>query len=62
MGGVAVADALDGEGERSDLAGNDAEQVPGVGVLGIGLEDLPVDVLGLLQAAGLMMLAVVQLP
>ena len=37
-----------------DLRANDTQEVPGIGIPRIGLEDLTVDLLGLLELAGAM--------
>ena len=38
------------------LVGDEAQQMPGVGLIRLGREDLPADLLGGLQPAGLMVL------
>ena len=45
------ADVLDGSLILIDLRGDDAQQVPGVGILRLDLEDLAVDMFGLLELA-----------
>ena len=45
------ADVLDRDLMLVDLRADDAQQVPGVGIAGIGLEDLAVNLLGLLELA-----------
>jgi hypothetical protein len=56
VGGERLADQGDGLLELAPLVGEDAEQVEAVGVVGGDLEDLPVELLGLAQVAGLVVL------
>ena len=49
-----LADEVDGRFRLADLVGDDAEQVQGIGLVGVQTQHLPVHLLGLLQVAGLM--------
>jgi len=51
-----LANVLQGGDVLSAGISQDADQVPGVGMVGFRLEDLPVDRLGVLQPAGSMVL------
>jgi hypothetical protein len=50
------SDVLDGNRMPAHLVGHESEQVPGVGMIRLGRENLPVNLLGSLQPAGLMVL------
>ncbi len=51
-----AADQFEGLGVMAGLGEEEAEEVKGVGVVGIGGEDFLVDGLGVAEAAGLVML------
>ncbi len=58
LAGIAEHGPLDGVDGRlvvAPLERNHADQMQGLGVVGLGLEDLPVDLLRLLKPAGLVM-------
>jgi hypothetical protein len=54
--GNGSADEVDGLLVPAGMMRGQAEEMPGVGVVGIGLDDLAIDISGLAKFAGLVML------